>query len=662
MADKSRAVNDEPAGTYQVWHRDGDVFRHVANVEAGNYMAAVVLPLFERGTPGTEGVTWLVDSARPTTYGDKIVDPLGAAYEIYKPEYGGTALRETSIAAGRSNAIENTDRDELLRETYRLSHELGYIGFRHQHFNDPDAIKEWPDPAVREIELRDFWETGGCDSALEGFASYRKSHANESVEHLAAYRDQLRGLLAGGKDERIAYFSWIVDLAQPDGLLDYFVSEANAESNAVSEHRDAVRDSVARKQRSLSFLNSSSAGPSHPWPSELAKANPQHEPQRMESQGKELPIERVERQLRDCKTSQPWEGAMSEAGKLRVLEGSFDWTGVTAKEKQGVLVREVDFAEVTPTQFKFVYQNIRDEKMEQADETVARGLFDQSRIQTGTRAMRPATENLVESVTFDDVWPRNAAIVDFGIESQEHYEALYYPLRHGDITPGQVDAALGNGRKLTELVNSAPNNPHKGIEFRTYWDDLQVEPGNHVARPAEPPERGEYQVWHARDLDAVFASELEREPYLHGHSHIANVQADSLDQALKLTDHIQTPSWPQHPQVQSMTANPRSTFPGDVIVDPKGKPHHYGRWGFSEVAAVDQSLFSPGASAEDRGVRFQDVPNRPRDHVEARGKLGPPHSWPSEIARANRQKHAGQDQGKSNGNEKANGHDDGHSM
>jgi hypothetical protein len=38
------------------------------------------------------------------------------------------------------------------------------------------------------------------------------------------------------------------------------------------------------------------------------------------------------------------------------------------------------------------------------------------------------------------------------------------------------------------------------------------------------------------------------------------------------------------------------------------------------------------------------------------------HPWPSEIAAANRQKQTGQDQGKSSGNEKANGHDDGHSM
>jgi hypothetical protein len=38
------------------------------------------------------------------------------------------------------------------------------------------------------------------------------------------------------------------------------------------------------------------------------------------------------------------------------------------------------------------------------------------------------------------------------------------------------------------------------------------------------------------------------------------------------------------------------------------------------------------------------------------------HPWPSEIAAANWQKQTGQDQGKSGGGEKANGHDDGHSM
>jgi hypothetical protein len=104
MADKVPVVKDEPAGTYQVWHRDGEAFRHVANVEAGNYMAAVVLPMFKRGATGTERVTWLIDSARPTTFGDKIVDPRGAAYELYTPDLGGVALRETSMPGAETSA------------------------------------------------------------------------------------------------------------------------------------------------------------------------------------------------------------------------------------------------------------------------------------------------------------------------------------------------------------------------------------------------------------------------------------------------------------------------------------------------------------------------------------------------------------------------------
>jgi hypothetical protein len=91
------------------------------------------------------------------------------------------------------------------------------------------------------------------------------------------------------------------------------------------------------------------------------------------------------------------------------------------------------------------------------------------------RAIRDTTRNLIQSILLD-VWPRSGAVVDFGLNTQEHYEALYYPLRHGDITPEQVDAALGKGKMLTELVNSAPHNPHKGIEFRTSWDELTLEP------------------------------------------------------------------------------------------------------------------------------------------------------------------------------------------
>jgi hypothetical protein len=93
----------------------------------------------------------------------------------------------------------------------------------------------------------------------------------------------------------------------------------------------------------------------------------------------------------------------------------------------------------------------------------------------GPRPLRDTTRDLINAVLLD-VWPRAGAIVDFGLDSQEHFEALYYPLRHGEITPEQVDAALGDGAKLTELVSAAPHNPHKGIVFHTSWDALRADP------------------------------------------------------------------------------------------------------------------------------------------------------------------------------------------
>lgn len=78
--------------------------------------------------------------------------------------------------------------------------------------------------------------------------------------------------------------------------------------------------------------------------------------------------------------------------------------------------------------------------------------------------VRPVTRNLIESVMLDS-WPDHAAIVDFGIDSQEHYEALYYPFWEGDISAEQLDEARGNGEKLIELVFKAPNNPHRFITF-----------------------------------------------------------------------------------------------------------------------------------------------------------------------------------------------------
>ena len=103
--------------------------------------------------------------------------------------------------------------------------------------------------------------------------------------------------------------------------------------------------------------------------------------------------------------------------------------------------------------------------------------------------VRDTTRNLVESIMFD-VWPRRGAIVDFGLKSQEHYEALYYPIREGEITPEQLDAALGKGDALTALARSARTNPHKEIAFRTDWDDLRAEPDDASPEPARSSSSG----------------------------------------------------------------------------------------------------------------------------------------------------------------------------
>jgi hypothetical protein len=96
LSDATDSLTDEPSGIHQIWHRHGDGFQHVASVE-GNYMAAVVLPMLERGHPAAERLSWLIDDARATDLGDKIVDPLGKAYELYSPDFGGLALRETTM-------------------------------------------------------------------------------------------------------------------------------------------------------------------------------------------------------------------------------------------------------------------------------------------------------------------------------------------------------------------------------------------------------------------------------------------------------------------------------------------------------------------------------------------------------------------------------------
>lgn len=88
--------------------------------------------------------------------------------------------------------------------------------------------------------------------------------------------------------------------------------------------------------------------------------------------------------------------------------------------------------------------------------------------------IRPVTENLYESLMMD-VWPRAAAICDFGIASDAHYRALHAIVRAGTVTRDELDRVLGDGPAITALVNASPSNPVPGIVFKTAYDDMSDE-------------------------------------------------------------------------------------------------------------------------------------------------------------------------------------------
>src|ERR1700740_1022418 len=84
-------------------------------------------------------------------------------------------------------------------------------------------------------------------------------------------------------------------------------------------------------------------------------------------------------------------------------------------------------------------------------------------------SVRPSTRNLVTSMLTDS-WPNHDAVINFGIESRKHYEALCFPIREAEIMPKALDDALGDGHKLTELVQASASNPHKDVHFHTTTD------------------------------------------------------------------------------------------------------------------------------------------------------------------------------------------------
>jgi hypothetical protein len=265
-----------------------------------------------------------------------------------------------------------------------------------------------------------------------------------------------------------------------------------------SEQRDAYSEDERLRFRAMA-AEKSAAGTAQSFNMDLEGLHGPYEPQRIESRSSESPLERVERHLSVYKAvhgpaardpglpegrmagqihglnDHSWQPGLPEAGKLHVLEGELDWTGVSDRQKEAILAREVDFTKITRAQLKFVYADIAFTTGVEVNESAGRRLFDKANFEKTMAEIdkagdfgeqlanvRDTTRDVVESIHFDR-WPSAGAVVDFGLDSQQHYEALYYPVRNQEIQPAALDAALGYGEKLTELTRAAPSNPHKDV-------------------------------------------------------------------------------------------------------------------------------------------------------------------------------------------------------
>lgn len=87
--------------------------------------------------------------------------------------------------------------------------------------------------------------------------------------------------------------------------------------------------------------------------------------------------------------------------------------------------------------------------------------------------MKPVTEQLINNAMLDTVPESRACRVDFGIRTTSIFAAYQWGVRRGTFTGEELDAALGNGPKLTDLL-ARGGNPH-ACTITTVYDMLPPE-------------------------------------------------------------------------------------------------------------------------------------------------------------------------------------------
>jgi len=81
-----------------------------------------------------------------------------------------------------------------------------------------------------------------------------------------------------------------------------------------------------------------------------------------------------------------------------------------------------------------------------------------------TATPRPLATHLWKCLALD-IWPRPAAIVDWGIGSSDHLGALQAAIK-GGASATDLDDAIGDGKKIMAMVTRyAPNSPYRDADF-----------------------------------------------------------------------------------------------------------------------------------------------------------------------------------------------------
>ncbi len=193
-----------------------------------------------------EDFAWPLTQKQHAAYLEDIAASYGMTVEEMDGYYDRMAAEEDAefeagadqpLPAPVDDAADGGDRarEALLRETHQLARDLGYVGFRDEYFNDPDLIAEWPDPGVRERELRAFWDS----KAEESYAGFRESHAHERTEMVMEYRDYLRDLSQADENAQRAFYGAISALGRSGGT-DSGGRGASESANGISEPGDEI--------------------------------------------------------------------------------------------------------------------------------------------------------------------------------------------------------------------------------------------------------------------------------------------------------------------------------------------------------------------------------------------------------------------------------------